>query len=255
MIALAAATLVVCAPGYPGTSGEAQPAMDALARALAAEAHLPTASLSAVYEENEAAGVRRLRQQDASLVLSTLPFHLAHQQELGLVPRLSAVPRGADALERWTLVAAKGHPASLDGYAVHSTAGYSNAFVHAAAPSLPPNVEITAVTAVLSSLRRAANGDKVAVLLDGTQTAALEKLPFASSLAVVEMSPPMPVAIVSTVRKRIDGRRWKALDAAFRRLAANPAAGQALEGVRMSAFVPLDQTALARARKAFRSAR
>ena len=116
-------------------------------------------------------------------------------------------------------------------------------------------MEITAVTAVLSSLRRAANGEKVAVLLDGTQTAALEKLPFASSLAVVEMSPPMPVAIVSTVRKRIDERRWKALDAAFRRLGANPAAGQALEGVRMSAFVPLDQTALARARKAFRSAR
>jgi hypothetical protein len=255
MIALFAATLVVCAPGYPGTAGEAQPAMDALARALAAEARLPPSSLSAVYEETEAAGMRRLAQKDASLLLSTLPFHLTHEQELGLVGRLSAVPRGGEALERWTLVAAKGHPASLAGYEVHSTAGYSPRFVHAAAPSLARDVRITAVSSVLTSLRRAANGEKVAVLLDGTQAAALEKLPFASSLEVVEMSPPMPVAIVATVGKRIDERRWKTLQPAFQRLAKNPAAAEALEGVRMSAFVPLDQAALARARKAFRSAK
>src|SRR2546421_11041413 len=95
MIALiAATTLVVCAPGYPGTAGEAQPAMDALARALAAEAKLPPSSLSVVYEETEAAGMRRLARQDASLLLSTLPFHLTHEQELGLAGRLSAVPPG-----------------------------------------------------------------------------------------------------------------------------------------------------------------
>jgi len=255
MIALAAATLVVCAPGYPGTSAEAQPAMDALARALAAEAKLPASSLSAVYEESEASGMRRLARPDAALLLATLPFHLAHEQELGLLARLSAVPREGEALERWTLVAAKEHPRSLDGYAVHSIAGYSPAFVRAAAPSLPRNVRITAVTTVLSSLRSAASGEKVAVLLDGAQAAALDKLPFASSLAVVERSQPMPVAIVSTVRKRIDERRWKALQPAFQRLDKNPDAAEALQGVRMSAFVPLDQAALARARKAFRSAR
>jgi hypothetical protein len=250
---VAATTLVVCAPGYPGNSAEAQPAMDALARALATEARVP--DLAAVYEETEAAGVRRLAQRDAALVLSTLPFHLAHERELGLVARLSAVPREGGALERWTLVAAKDHPPKLEGYAVHSTAGYSKAFVHAAAPSLPGNVEITAVATVLSSLRRAANGEKIAVLLDGAQSAALEKLPFASSLAVVEQSPPMPVAIVASVAKRIDERRWKLLQPAFERLGKNAAAAEALEGVRMSAFVDLDQAALARARKAFRSAR
>src|SRR5256885_11140270 len=143
MIALFAATLVVCAPGYPGTAGEAQPSMDALARALAAEAKLPPSSLSAVYEETEAAGMRRLAQKDASLLLSTLPFHLTHEQELGLVGRLSAVPRGGEGLERWALVAAEGHPAALEGDAVHSLAGYSPEVVRAAAPSPPRNVPIT----------------------------------------------------------------------------------------------------------------
>jgi hypothetical protein len=208
-----------------------------------------------VYAETEVAGMRRLAQKDAVLLLSTLPFHLTHEQELGLVARLSAVPRGGSALERWTLVAAKQHPASLEGYAVHSIAGYSKAFVHAAAPSLPRNVEIIAITAVLSSLRRAADGEKIAVLLDGAQSAALEKLPFASSLAIVEQSQPMPVAIIATVGKRIDERRWKTLQPAFERLSESPDAAEALEGVRMSAFVPLDQAALARARKAFRSVR
>ena len=176
MIALAAATLVVCAPGFPGSSSEARPAMEAFARSLAGAGHLPAGSLSAVYEESEAGGLRRLSQQDAALLLAPLPFFLEHERELRLVARLSAVPRGGEALERWTLVAAKDHPASLDGYKVQSSAGYSKRFVRAAAPGLPRQVEIQAGSAVLSALRRAADGEKIAVLLDGAQAAALGTL-------------------------------------------------------------------------------
>jgi hypothetical protein len=229
--------------------------MDALARALASEAHLAAGSVSAVYEETEAGGVRRLQGSDAALLLATLPFYLAHEQGLKLTARLSAVPVDRGALEQWTLVAAKDHPPKMDGYAVHSIAGYSKQFVLAVAPALPYDVQIVPVTAILSSLRRAASGEKIAVLLDGAQAAALPTLPFASSLVPVGTSPPMPVAVVATVGKRMDAARWKALATAFERLAGDPAAREALEGVRMSKFVPLDQAALARARKAFRSAR
>src|SRR5712692_8540638 len=252
MIALAAATLVVCAPGFPGSSAEARPAMDALARALVGAGHLPAGSLSAVYEESEAGGLRRLAQQDADLLLAALPFFLDHEKELRLVARLSAVPSGGEALERWTLVTGKDHPASLEGYTVQSSAGYSKRFVRAAAPGLPRQVEIRAGSAVLSALRRAADGDKVGVLLDGAQAAALGTLPFASSLAIVETSP--PVAVVATVAKRVDERRWKALEPAFRRIADDPGAREALDGVRMAGFVPLDQAALAAARTAWRRA-
>jgi len=254
MIALAVVTLVVCAPGSPGTSAEARPAMEALARSLIGSGHLPAGSLSAVYEESEAGGLRRLAQQDATLLLASLPFFLDHEKELRLVARLSAVPRGGEALERWTLVTGKDHPASLEGYTVQSSAGYSKRFVRAAAPGLPGQVEIRAASAVLSALRRAADGDKVAVLLDGAQAAALAKLPFASSLAVIGTSPPMPVAVVATVAKRMDERGWKALEPAFRRLADDPGAREALEGVRVGGFVALDQAALAAARTAWRRA-
>jgi hypothetical protein len=255
MLSILAVTLVVCAPGYPGSSAEAQPAMDALARTLAASARLPPGSLAAVYEETAPGCLRRLGEKDAALLLSTLPFYLDHEQDLRLVPRLMAAPKDGEALERWTLVTGKDHPPSLAGYTVQSSAGYSPRFVRAAAPGLPADVKILASGAVLSALRRAANGEKIAALLDGSQSAALGKLPFAASLAVVETSPPMPVAVIATVDKRIDERRRKILQAAFTALSGDPPAREALDGVRMSAFVPLDAKALAAARAAYRRAK
>jgi hypothetical protein len=255
MLALAAVTLVVCAPGSPGSTAEAQSAMDALAAALARAAHLAPGSVAAVYEETEPAGLRRLAKKDAGLLLATLPFYLAHEKELRLVPRLSAVPQGGQPLERWTLVTGKGHPPSLDGYTVLSTAGYSKRFVRAAAPKLPAGVAIEPAAAVLSPLRRAAGGEKIAVLLDGSQSASLATLPFASSLEVVSVSPPMPVALIATASNRIDPAQWKDLEAGFLRLAEDRSARNAVEGVRMAGFVPLDEKALAEARTAYRHAR
>jgi hypothetical protein len=255
MLALAAATLVVCAPGYPGSTGEAQPAMDALARSLARSAHLPEGSLTALYEETEAGCLQRLAQQDSSLLLATLPFFLDREQELRLVARLCAMPQSGEALERWTLVTGKDPPPSLDGYTVESTAGYSKKFVRAMSPRLAGRVEIQQTSAVLSALKRAANREKEAVLVDGSQAAAMAKLPFADSLAVLGTSPPVPVAVVATLRKRIDDGRWSPLEAAFLRLAEDRAAREALDGVRIAGFLPLDDNALAAARAAYRRAR
>jgi hypothetical protein len=188
-------------------------------------------------------------------LLTPLPFFLDREKELRLVARLSAVPRGGEPLERWTLVAGKEHPASLDGYTVQSSAGYSKRFVRGAARGLPRNVDIRRLTAVLSALRRAAGAEKVAVLLDGAQAAALGNLPFASSLAVISTSAPMPVAVLATIAKRMDASRWKALEPAFRRVGNDAAAREALEGVRLAGFVELDESALAAARTAYRQAK
>src|SRR5260370_27984758 len=166
-----------------------------------------------------------------------------------------AAPKDGEPLERWTLVTGKDHSPSLAGYTVLSSAGYSPRFVRAAAPGLPADVEIVASSAVLSALRRAANGENGAVLLDGSQSAALGKLPVAASLAVVETSPPLPVAVIATVDKRIDERQWKTLHAALTALSGEPSAREALDGVQMSAFVPLDAKALAAAQAAYRRAR
>jgi len=65
----------------------------------------------------------------------------------------------------------------------------------------------------------------------------------------------MPVALVATVGKPIDERGWKVLETAFLRLTEDRSARNALDGVRMAGFVPLDEKALAAARTAWRRAR
>jgi len=246
-----AITLVVCAPGYPGSSAEAQPAMDALARALGKAAGAP---VQAVYEETAEGGMRKLASADAALLLAPLPFFLDHEADLALVARAMATPKDGAPLQRWTLVARKDHPAQMTGYAVQSAAGFSPRFVRAMSRVLA-KAQIIDSTAVLSGLRRAANGEKLAVLLDGAQTQAFSTLPFAAELAPLASSAPVPVAIVATVGKRLDARRWKALQAAFLSLGHDAAAREALDGVQMSGFVAVDSAALSAARAIYQKAR
>jgi hypothetical protein len=61
--------------------------------------------------------------------------------------------------------------------------------------------------------------------------------------------------VIATVDKRIDERRRKTLQVAFTALSGDPSAREALDGVRMSAFVPLDAKALAAAQAAYRRAK
>jgi hypothetical protein len=247
-------TLVACAPGFPGTTAEAQPAMDALAAALGRAGGLPEGALGAVYLPAEAAGVERLGAADAGLALVSLPFFLAHRAAHGLTPRLQVELAPGGGLERWSLVARRGRlarPADLAGFTVLSTAGYAPAFVRGATGAwgrIPATVAVAPTTQVLSALRKAASGADVAVLLDGAQAEALASLPYAGDLEVVARSAPVPSSVVCTVGGRLAPPRWSALERALLGLHADPAGAAALAGVRMARFAPLDQAALAAAR-------
>jgi hypothetical protein len=61
--------------------------------------------------------------------------------------------------------------------------------------------------------------------------------------------------VIATVGKRLDERKWKAVQAALLSLGADATAREALDGVRMSAFVALDRAALSKARAAYERAR
>src|SRR5512133_4323110 len=180
--------LVAVAPGYPGTTAEAQPAMDALSSALARLAGLPEGAIGAVYLPGEADGVARLGGSDAAVALVTLPFFLAHADALGLTPRLQVDVVGPGLVERWSLVARKGRgakPADLAGFTVLTIAGYSPAFVRGALGPwgrIPESAKVTQTSQVLSALRNAVRGADVAVLLDGAQSGELASLPFAGGL-------------------------------------------------------------------------
>lgn len=249
--------LVVCAPGYPGTTAQAQPSMDSFARAAEKAAGWAAGDLGAVYHEDEEAGLARLGDADAALALVPLPFFLKHGEGLSLRPRLQVVQEtGAE--EVWSLVAARGRvstPASLEGWEVIGTPAYAPRFVRGpvlgAWGALPASASITFTARPLSALRRAASGETVAVILDRAQTEALPSLPFAADLEIVARSGPLPGVLLCSVGDRISDARAGALVAGLLRLHEAESGAEVLASLRMTRFEEVDLQALARAREAF----
>jgi hypothetical protein len=252
---------VVVAPGYPGTTAEAQGSMDALAAALAAQAGWPTGSVVAAYYEKDRPGLERLTRPDAGFAMVALPLFLQQAGALKLEARLAAAQKGGAPTEVWALVARKGRlgsPAALAGWQVNSIAGYAPAFVTGPALGgwgpVPASVKVVQNNQVLSSLRKAVAGENIAVLLDGAQAAALPTLPFAADLEVVARSKPLPSGVIVTVGKRLTPERWKVLEGALLKLGDAPEGRAALEAIRLQGFLPIDPATLAAARKAYAAA-
>ncbi len=251
-------TLVICAPGYPGTTKEAQPSMDALASAVSQAAGWSPERFAAEYYETEDAGMARLRSSPPSLAMVPLPFFLLHAADLKLTARAQAIEKGGTPAVTWSLVAKKGRvtsASSLSGFNVVSLAAYAPEFIRNVAlgpwGKLPPDVTFTATGQVLSALKRCASGDNVAVLLDASQTASLATLPFANELTVVATSPPVPGIVVCTVGATVGPTVTKQLLAGLLKTHQTPDGLQSLEAVRLAKFVPLDSKGLAAARASY----
>jgi hypothetical protein len=244
------ARIVFCAPGYPGSTADAQSTMDAFAKALAHRTGWPSGAVSAVYHETEEAGLAALRDR-ADLAVVPLPFFVKHAAELRLSPILLAVPEDTGVDQSWTLVAKTGRisvPADLAGWEIVSLSGYAPSFVRdvvlARWGPIPGDVTVRHSSLVLSSLRQAAQGSEVAVLLDGPQSESLRSLPFAGELAVAYRSAPLPVSVVARVGTKSPGTPLGAVERALAALASDEAGRVALSGLRMRGFVTADDAAL-----------
>ena len=243
LLASAAATLVFCAPGYPGAAGDAQPFVDEFAKAAVAAAGWPAGSLSAVYDPTEQGGMTKLGGADAVLAFVPYPFYVEHAVQLHLVPIAQADEVGVGTKEKWSLVAKTGRVTggpSLAGYTIVSVAGYSPNFVlHSAlsAWQVPAGVKVEPVGQILSALRRVASGDQVAALLDQTQATALPTLPFAGDLKVVVQSADVPVAIIAVVDNRLPAARAKSFQAGLLKLGTGPGEAEKLGALKLAGFV------------------
>src|SRR5277367_195792 len=219
LLAASLATLVFCAPGYPGGSGDAQPLLDQFATAAVAASGWPAGSLAALYDPTEDGGLAKLGQADAVLAFVPYPFFVQHAAQLHLTPLVQADVTDVGTQQRWTLVAKAGRvagPQSLAGFTILSVAGYAPDFVRHSALAgfaLPADVQIESTGQILSALRRVAAGESVAVLLDQTQAAALPSLPFANDIKTVTQSPELPVALIAVVGSRVTADRARTLQA------------------------------------------
>jgi hypothetical protein len=245
LLAATVATLVFCAPGYPGGVGDAQPLIDQFTNAAVAISGWPAGSLAAIYDPTEEGGLAKLSNPDAVLAFVPYPFFAEHAAQLHLTPLVQADMADVGPQQRWTLVAKSGHvtgPASMSGYTLLSVAGYAPNFVrHIALEgwALPSDARIESTGQILSALRRVASGEPVAVLLDQTQAAALKSLPFASELKVVTQSAELPVAIIAVVGSRVAASRARALQAGLLKMGHVSGSADSLAALRLHGFVQL----------------
>jgi hypothetical protein len=254
-------TIVVCAPGYPGSTGEATSVMDQFADALAAASGQARGALAAEYHETEAGGIERLSRADAGILFAPLPFFLQHEAALLLKARAQAVMEGGEPSEVFALVAGKGKvggPGALAGWEIQSAVGYAPRFVRGPVlggwGELPATAKVTFSGAVLSALRRSAAGEKVAVVLDRAQAAGLASLPYGADLEILTRSAPLPALIVATVRDRVTPARAAEITKALLGLASRPDGAAALANLRLTRFVPLDGAGLEKAHRAYAAA-
>jgi hypothetical protein len=244
------AVMVVCAPGYPGNTADAQPTMDALASATAAAAGLPAGRLTAVYYETAAAGLRRLADPDAVLAVVPLALHVQFGAASGLTPFLQAETAGGHE-EIWSLVARKGSVGSAAGLAdweITGRAGYAPGFVRDILlgewGAVPASARVTFTDRPLAALRRAAAGEPVVVLLDREQADSLASLPFAGDLEVVARSRPLPGVVVCRIGQRLGDEELGKIQQALLELHRGPAGNDVLGNMRLKRFRPLDRPAL-----------
>jgi len=237
------ATLVFCAPGYPGASADAQPFLDQFASAAVSAAGWPAGSLAAVYDPTEEGGLSKLGNSDAVLAFVPYPFFVEHAVQLHLSPLVQANVSGTGTQQRWTLVAKSGRvsgAASLSGFTIVSVAGYAPDFVrHSVLDgwTLTADVRIEQTGQILSALRKVAAGDNLVALLDQTQAGAIGTLPFAADLKPVFQSAPLPVALIAVVDSRLPAARARSLQAALLKMRREPGANDALASLRLDGFI------------------
>jgi hypothetical protein len=243
LLAAAVATLVFCAPGSPGGAGDAQPFLDQFAKATAATAGWKAGSLEATYDPTEQGGLAKLSSAESVLTFVPYAFYVQYRERLHLTPLAQADVAGIGTSEHWTLVGKAGGTTdaqSTAGYSLVSTAGYAPEFIrHSALAAWPlaADVKIESTGQILSALRRVAAGEKVVVLLDQTQAAALPTLPFAAQLTQLTQSAPLPVALVAVVDSRLDAPRAKTVQGALLKLASAPSGADALAALHLKGFV------------------
>ena len=132
LLAATVATLVFCAPGYPGGAGDAQPFVDQFAGAAVKAAGWPAGSLAAIYDPTDEGSLAKLTSADAVLAFVPYPFFVEHGAQLHLSPLVQADVAGTGTQQKWTLVAKNGGvtgAAALGGYTILSVAGYAPEFV------------------------------------------------------------------------------------------------------------------------------
>jgi len=223
-------------PYSAGSSEQASATMDAFARYVEKGAKWPAGSASAAYVNSVEGGPPAIAATRPGFLIVPVPIFLRYHEENDWTPLRIVVTDSGDA-QRYTLFGPPGSSlealagAPLEGETVYDPAFVGGVVLDRARFDLVPH----ATARTLSAVRRAAKGEKVAVLLDESGRAGLATLPQGTTLAKLAESPWMPAGIVvATPAASADDRA--SLGAALDRAGKDQNASELLKTMKMRRF-------------------
>ncbi len=193
--------MLLCLPGFPGTTAQAQPYIDKMLRHLEKKLGIEAGSMNGVFISDEVKSVSELKQTRPGLALVG-PSVLASQHKAMKMKVIGKLIINGKSEEAYSLVTKKGGPsdvASLAGKTVSGTVVNDPKFV--ANVLLDKKVPADKMVLVsqrrpLKSLRDVARGKVDAAIVDSSVVAHMKELDFASDLQVIHTSKPVPAPAI-----------------------------------------------------------
>jgi len=193
--------MIFCLTGFPGTTAQAQQAIDNFLRHVENVLGWPANSASGAFYPDPVQGSSHLKNDSPSLAVVTPDLYLSLHKELKMkiIAKVKAAGRGE---EQYSIVVSKAKIkslAELKGKKVAGAVLYNPTFV----TNILFGGEIKAsdVTLVneprpLSGLRSVNKGEVDAAVVDRSVLAHMASLPFAADLAVIHTSTTLPLPVV-----------------------------------------------------------
>jgi ABC-type phosphate/phosphonate transport system substrate-binding protein len=206
--------LLLCLPGFPGTTAQAQPYVDKVMRYLEGKLGWEAGSMKGVYLPDGSEGAARLASDKPGLALIGPSVYASLHKKHGMkvVARVEVNGRGEDT---YSVVTATNGPSTLAELAGKTIVGavlsdpryVANVLLDAKLEE--GNLKLAQENKPLSALRSVARGKADAAIVDQSVIDHMKELDFASSLRVIYTSP--AVSAPAVVVMGTDAKQAKAV--------------------------------------------
>jgi hypothetical protein len=193
--------MVLCMPGFPGTTAQAQPFVDKMLRHLESKMGFDKQSLSGVYLPDGNQGVARLEKDKPGLALVGPSVYAGQHSVFGMkvIAKVEVNGRGD---EVYSVVTRKDGPGTLkalagkkvSGVVVHDEKYVYNVLLDKAID--PGGLTLVSQKRPLKSLRDVASGKADAAIIDQAVKQHMGDLDIAADLRIIHTAQPVPAPAV-----------------------------------------------------------
>lgn len=242
--------VVVCYPGGPVSEEEANKAMGAMLGVIEKKGGWPSGTFTSAFSSDVAGCTNLLEGKTPAFAITSLGIFLTEESTLSLDPIVQPKMHGLTS-ERYHLVAAKGHFASLDavkgasvGGTVFDEAQFIRRIVFQGKMDPEKDFNLKPTRQAIRALRALDRGELDAVLLNGQQYAALSSLTLQTPIESVYDSPEIPLMGLVANRSKSNAEDRSRFKDALLELCTDPEGKKLCDLFGIDAFVAADLTSI-----------